>query len=70
MLPLQRFEDSLQEKYRYMNLHPSKGYLVRFNRDARAKFCVRVLKPAAFEVEAKDGLEEVCKEVRVEMFKT
>ena len=43
-----------------MNLLPSKGCLVRFNRDAKAKFRIRVLKPANFEVEAKDGLEEVC----------
>ena len=42
-----------------MNLHQSKGRLVRFNRDARAKFCIRVMKPADFEVEAKGGLEEV-----------
>lgn len=68
-LPLQRFEDFLQAKYSYMNFHPSNGCLVQFNRDARAKFCVHVLKPAAFEVEAKDGLEEVCKEVHVEVIK-
>ena len=53
-----------------MNLHPSDGCLVRFNRDASAKFSLQALKPAAFEVEAKGGLEEVCKEVHLEMIMT
>ena len=63
LLPSQRFEESLRATYSYMNLHPSKRCLVKFNRDARAKFHVHVLNPAAFEVEAKDGLEEVCKKI-------
>ena len=69
LLPSQRFEESLKEKYSYMNLHPSKRCLVRFNRDARAKFHVDVLNPATFEVEAKGGLEEVCKDMLVEVIK-
>ena len=61
LLSSQRFEGSLRASHSYMKFDPSKGRLVKFSRGGRAHFHIRVLNFAHFEIEAKEGIEEVCK---------
>ena len=50
-----------------MKFDPSKGRLVKFSRGGRACFHVHVQNFAPFEIEAKEGIEEVCKYVPLAM---
>ena len=60
LLSSQNFEDSLKALHTYMKFHESDGRLVRFSRGGRACFRINVLNCAPFEIEAHEGIEEVC----------
>ena len=46
-----------------MKFHVSMGRLVRFSRGGKASFHINVLNNAPFEIEAKEGIEEVSKQL-------